>query len=126
LSLNITKYITKIYVKVVGSRLAQAGHKALLLEAGGYLDKIYNRGEPKINFTLLFFPTTKEQIEEHGPAWSGVKTLQGNVNMFPRAPEGGWGQCCQRAEISAAKRKSGPIKISAAGTICGRIFGRLF
>jgi hypothetical protein len=35
-------------------------------------------------------------------------------------------QCCQLAEISAAKRKSGPIKISAARTICGRIFGRLF
>jgi hypothetical protein len=33
-------------------------------------------------------------------------------------------QCCQLAEISAAKYKSGPIKISAAGKISGRIFGK--
>jgi hypothetical protein len=31
-------------------------------------------------------------------------------------------QCCQLADISAAKHKSGPIKISAAGKIRGRIF----
>jgi hypothetical protein len=31
-------------------------------------------------------------------------------------------QCCQLAEMSAAKHKSGPIKISAAGQIRGRIF----
>jgi hypothetical protein len=35
-------------------------------------------------------------------------------------------QCCQLAEISAEKHKSGPIKISAAGRKSGRIFGRFF
>jgi hypothetical protein len=33
-------------------------------------------------------------------------------------------QCCQPAEISAAKRKSGPRKITAAEKIPGRIFCR--
>jgi hypothetical protein len=31
-------------------------------------------------------------------------------------------QCCQLADISAAKHNSGPKKISAAGNIRGRIF----
>jgi hypothetical protein len=35
-------------------------------------------------------------------------------------------KCCQLAEISAAKHKSGRQKISAAGKICGRISGRFF
>jgi hypothetical protein len=35
-------------------------------------------------------------------------------------------QCCQLAEISAAKHKSGPIKISAAGRNSGRICCRFF
>jgi hypothetical protein len=34
-------------------------------------------------------------------------------------------QCCQPAEISAAKHKSGPRKISAAEKIRGRIFCRI-
>jgi hypothetical protein len=34
-------------------------------------------------------------------------------------------QCCQLAYISAAKHKSGPIKISAARKIRGRIFADL-
>jgi hypothetical protein len=34
-------------------------------------------------------------------------------------------QCCQLAEISAAKHKSGPKKISAAGQISGRIFYKI-
>jgi hypothetical protein len=33
-------------------------------------------------------------------------------------------QCCQLADNLAAKYKSGPIKISAAGKIRGRIFCR--
>jgi hypothetical protein len=35
-------------------------------------------------------------------------------------------QCCQLAEISAAKHKSGTIKIAAAGRNGGRIFCRFF
>jgi hypothetical protein len=35
------------------------------------------------------------------------------------------GQCCQLAEISAAKHKSGPKKILAAGQISGRIFYKI-
>jgi hypothetical protein len=35
-------------------------------------------------------------------------------------------QCCQLTEISAAKLKSGPIKISAAGRNSGRIFLQIF
>jgi hypothetical protein len=72
------------------------GIKPFTLRLVTYLDKQSNKGGPRIKFTLLFYPATKEQLEEEGdavqgPAWPGVKILEGQAELFPRAPEKGWG-----------------------------------
>jgi hypothetical protein len=75
---------------------ARLGMKPFSLRLIAYLDKTSNKSEPKIKFTLLFFPATKGEMEElsdavRGPAWPGIKILEGNAELFPRAPMGGWG-----------------------------------
>jgi hypothetical protein len=72
------------------------GIKPYTVRLVAYLDKMCNKSEPKIKFTLLFFPDKKQHMEEisdavRGPAWPGVKILEGNAELFPRAPTGGWG-----------------------------------
>jgi hypothetical protein len=75
---------------------ARLGIKPFSIRLVAYLDKTSNKVGPKIKFTLLFFPATKEEMEElsdavRGPAWPGVKILEGNADLFPRAPQDGWG-----------------------------------
>jgi hypothetical protein len=72
------------------------GVKPFSLRLVTYLDKTSNKSGPRIKFTLLFYPETQEEMEERadvaqGPAWPGVKILEGQAELFPRAPEGGWG-----------------------------------
>jgi hypothetical protein len=72
------------------------GMKPFSVRLIAYLDKTSNKSEPRIKFTLLFFPAIKEQMEERsdavrGPAWPGIKILEGNAELFPRAPARGWG-----------------------------------
>jgi hypothetical protein len=72
------------------------GIKPFSLRLVAYLDKMSNKTGPRIKFTLLFYPATQEEMEERadaaqGPAWPGVKILEGFADLFPRAPEGGWG-----------------------------------
>jgi hypothetical protein len=55
-----------------------------------------------------------------------VKYHQYESNTCLTLPKACQRQCCQLVNISAANDKSGPIKISAAGKIRGRIFGRCF
>jgi hypothetical protein len=75
---------------------AKLGIKEFSVRLVAYLDRQSNKSEPKVKFTLLFFPSTKEKMEEisdavRGPAWPGVKILEGNADLFPRAPQNGWG-----------------------------------
>jgi hypothetical protein len=72
------------------------GIKPFSLRLIAYIDKTSNKTGPKVKFTLLFFPASKEDMEDlsdaaQGTAWPGVKVLEGNAQFFPRAPEGGWG-----------------------------------
>jgi hypothetical protein len=58
-----------------------------------YLDKLSNKNGPKIKFNLLFFPAGREEMEEisdavQGPAWPGVKILEGHAALFPKAQPG--------------------------------------
>jgi hypothetical protein len=57
-----------------------------------------------------------------GTAIAANKTFESMICSGGSLTGGGSDQCCQLADISAAKHKSGPIKISAAGKIRGRIF----
>jgi hypothetical protein len=43
---------------------ARLGMKPFSLRLIAYLDKMSNRSEPKIKFTMLFFPATKGKMEE--------------------------------------------------------------
>jgi hypothetical protein len=69
------------------------GIKPFTVRLVAYLDKMCNKSDPKIKFTLLFFPDKKKHMEDavRGPAWPGIKILEGNAELFPRAPTGGWG-----------------------------------
>jgi hypothetical protein len=100
-----SEYIDGEDVKITVERDGQAvpreewprlGVKQFSLRLIAYLDKTSNRTEPKIKYTVLFFPAQKDDMDElsdavQGPAWPGVKVLEGNARLFPRAPEGGWG-----------------------------------
>jgi hypothetical protein len=91
----------KLTVERAEQRVPQAewlqnGITPFSLRLVAYLDKLSNKNEPRIKYNLLFFPATKEQMEEvseavQGPAWPGVKILEGHADFFPRAPQGGWG-----------------------------------
>jgi hypothetical protein len=75
---------------------ARIGITPFSLRLIAHLDKTSNKTEPKVKFTLLFFPAQKDDMEEmsdaaQGPAWPGVKILEGNAALFPQAPVGGWG-----------------------------------
>jgi hypothetical protein len=72
------------------------GIKSFAMRLIAYLDKQSNRSGPKIKFTVLFFPETVEDMmkigdEVQGPAWPGIKVLEGQADFFPMAPEKGWG-----------------------------------
>jgi hypothetical protein len=74
----------------------QIGISQFSLRLVTYMDKLSNKNGPKIKFNLLFFPASREQMEEiadavQGPAWPGVKILEGHAALFPRAPTDGWG-----------------------------------
>jgi hypothetical protein len=74
----------------------QVGITPFSLRLVAYLDKLSNKHEPRIKYNLLFYPASKEQMEEmsdavQGAAWPGVKILEGHAALFPRAPQGGWG-----------------------------------
>ena len=62
-----------------------------------YLDKSSNsRGGPVWRFVVLFFPNSVEQLMEmspdaKGPAWPGIKVLEGHADMFPPAAANSWG-----------------------------------
>jgi hypothetical protein len=75
---------------------ARIGIQKFSLRLVAHIDKTSNKTEPKIKYTVLFFPALKEDMEElsdaaQGTAWPGLKILEGNARFFPRAPEGGWG-----------------------------------
>jgi hypothetical protein len=82
--------------QVPAAEWPQIGITPFSLRLVTYLDKTSNKNGPRIKFNLLFYPATREQMEEiadavQGPAWPGVKILEGHAALFPRAPEGGWG-----------------------------------
>jgi hypothetical protein len=52
------------------------GIKPFSLRLVAYLDKMSNRGEPKVKFTLLFFPAKKEQMEQLSDAVQGQAGLE--------------------------------------------------
>ena len=62
-----------------------------------YLDKTSNtRCGPTWRYVVLFFPSTIEQLMEmsadaKGPAWPGIKVLEGQAGMFPVAAANTWG-----------------------------------
>jgi hypothetical protein len=72
------------------------GIKQYVLRLVAYLDKQSNKSGPKMKFTLLFFPESVEEMrkigdEVQGPAWPGIKILEGQAELFPMAPEKSWG-----------------------------------
>jgi hypothetical protein len=72
------------------------GIKPFVMRLIAYLDKQSNKSGPKVKFTLLFFPETVDEMakigdEVQGPAWPGVKVLEGQADFFPMAPEKAWG-----------------------------------
>jgi hypothetical protein len=74
----------------------QIGITPFTLRLVAYLDKLSNKHEPRVKYNLLFFPASKEEMEElsdavQGAAWPGVKILEGHAQLFPRVPQGGWG-----------------------------------
>jgi hypothetical protein len=74
----------------------QIGITPFSLRLIAYLDKLSNKNGPKVKFNLLFFPASREQMDEladavQGPAWPGVKILEGHAALFPKAPQEGWG-----------------------------------
>jgi hypothetical protein len=73
-------------------------------------------------FTNCFFPIAIAAQLQCSFNKHTLKASPANEAVVTR--RGLAGQCCQLAEISAAKHKSGPLKISAAGRNCGRMFGR--
>jgi hypothetical protein len=91
----------KIQCEKDGQQLAAAewpryGIKQFVLRLIAYLDKTSNRTGPKIKFTLLFFPEPVDEMlkmgdEVQGPAWPGIKVLEGNADFFPQAPDRSWG-----------------------------------
>jgi hypothetical protein len=98
-------YLSSEAVKIRCSREGQEipesdwpkfGIKQFVMRLIAYLDKQSNKTGPKIKFTLLFFPETVDEMakigdEVQGPAWPGVKVLEGQADFFPMAPEKGWG-----------------------------------
>jgi hypothetical protein len=78
-----------------------------------YLDKLSNKYEPRIKFNLLFFPATKEEMDEVsdlavGAAWPGVKILEGHAAFFPKAPQGAWGCPVYPILCTGAELESNP------------------
>jgi hypothetical protein len=74
----------------------QIGITQFSLRLVAYMDKLSNKNSPKVNFNLLFYPASREQMEEiadmvQGPAWPGVKILEGHTALFPGAPQDRWG-----------------------------------
>jgi hypothetical protein len=90
------------------------GVKQFVLRLVAYLDKQSNKSGPKVKFTLLFFPETVDEMrkigdEVQGPAWPGVKVLEGNADFFPMAPEKGWG--CPIYPVLAPGSGSRPVNM---------------
>ena len=62
-----------------------------------YLDKSSNsRCGPVWRFVVLFFPSSIDQLMEmspdaKGPAWPGIKVLEGQAGLFPVAAANTWG-----------------------------------
>jgi hypothetical protein len=72
------------------------GIKTFVMRLVAYLDKMSNKTGPKIKYTLLFYPETVDEMlkigdEVQGPAWPGIKVLEGQADFFPLAPERAWG-----------------------------------
>ena len=67
------------------------------LRAIAHLDRASNgRVGPRVKFTVLFFPHTRDQLAEmsdamQGAGWPGIKVLEGHAALFPTAPAGNWG-----------------------------------
>jgi hypothetical protein len=111
----------KIQCEKDGQQLAAAewpryGIKQFVLRLIAYLDKSSNRGNPKIKFTLLFFPESVDNMktmgdEVQGPAWPGIKILEGQADFFPQAPERGWG--CLVYPMLAASGTERPARVPA-------------
>jgi hypothetical protein len=91
----------KIQCEKEGQAVAAAdwqryGIKPFVIRLVAYLDKNSNKAGPRIKYTLLFFPESVDEMlkigdEVQGPAWPGIKVLEGQAEFFPLAPERGWG-----------------------------------
>jgi hypothetical protein len=92
----------------------QVGITAFTLRLIAHLDKMLNKEGPIIKFNILFNPASPEQMEEisdasRGPAWPGVKILEGHAPPFSPGhhKEGGDAQtiqcCAQTCALSHPK-----------------------
>jgi hypothetical protein len=105
----------------------QIGITPFTLRLVAYLDKLSNKHEPRVKYNLLFFPASKEEMEElsdtvQGAAWPGVKILEGHAALFPRAPQGGWG--CHIYPVLCTGRDSSPALIYPPGKRCASPSGK--
>jgi len=90
------------------------------LRAVAYIDKSSNAASgPKIKFTIMMFPATEEEMLERSDlaadvSWPGVKVLEGQAELAPKAPADGWGCPLLPIIIPGANPAAVPVSVDGA------------